>query len=204
MELLCCKYVGAQSANIPWQTILSSVASIGAVLTGILAIIFSGRQTKRNLNEIGLKEKRETIQKKLNEFYGPLLQLRMKSHMIYEKFKKKYKSADPTFATLTYLLSGKSFTGNDDILLQEILKIGELCENLIHEKAGLIDDTHLRTNVIPRATTHFLLLRLAYKGALHGEEVNFSDLTFPQELDGLLEKRKKELEDELNAMYKPK
>lgn len=196
MELLCCNTI-TQSSSISWPTV---IASLGAVATGIVAIIYSNYQSKRNLIELRLKEKREGIQRKLDEFYGPLLQLRKKSNLIYEKFKKQHFDEDPKFATLTYLLDGKKFTGNDDILLKEIIEIGKLCENLIHEKAGLIDDSHLRTEIIPRATTHFLVLRLAYQGALKGETEKFRNMTFPRELDTLLEKRQQELENQLLSL----
>ena len=67
-------------------------------------------------------------------------------------------------------------------------------------KAGLIDDSNLRLHVLPRATAHFFLLRLAYGGLLKNEAVKYKDLTFPSELDNLLEKRKKELEERLETL----
>jgi len=198
MELLCCDCVNSAKST-DWTTIISSG---GAIAIGIAAVIFSYFQFIRSLEAEKRKEKRNEIYKKLNEFYGPLLQLRMKSNRIYEKFSRKFRAADPDFATLTYLLNGHKFEGNDKILLEEILNIGEESEKLIHKRAGLIDDTNLRINILPRATTHYLILRLAYRGALTGDSALYRDLTFPRELDNLLEKRKKELERELEDLNK--
>ncbi len=201
MELLCCNYtIDCSGGTTDWPTIISS---IGAITIGIIALFISGYQSKKSLDSKKEEEERAEIHKKLDEFYGPLLQLRMKSNLLYNKFSEKFKAQDNGFTTLTYLLEGKIFEGNDATLLKEIIILGEQSEKLIHDKAGLIDDTNLRTQIIPRATTHFLILRLAYKQALKGETDKFRNLTFPKELDNLLEKRKKELEDRLKQLNKP-
>lgn len=200
MELLCCNCL-AKAAVTDWKVIISS---LGAVFVGSLAIIISYFLSKKTLNARKREEEIKGISQKLNEFYGPLLQLRMKSNKIYQIFSKKHRAKDEHFATLTYLLKGTKFTGDDDALLKEIISIGKQCEELIHNKAGLIDDSKLRTEILPRATTHFLLLRLAHAGTLSGTDLEmYKDLTFPRELDELLEKRKKELEDMLNKLNKP-
>jgi len=198
MELLFCNYIidygGGDSTD--WASV---IASSGAVAVGLLALWYSNIQSNKALNAKKEEEKRIEIQTKLNEFYGPLYQLRKKSNLIYNEFRKKY--ADVVdFSTLTYLLNGNTINGNEAELLKEIIKIGEKCEELIHSKAGLIDDFNLRTNVIPRATTHFLILRLAHSGNLRGDVDIFKSHVFPKELDGLLEKRRGELEEELNEL----
>jgi hypothetical protein len=182
-----------------WVNVISST---GAVTVGITAIVFSFFQFEKSLEAEKMREERKEIHTKLDEFYGPLLQLRMESKKLYQKFSSKFRAKDPNFATLTYLLNGYKFIGNDTILLREILKIGEECEKLIHNKAGLIDDSYLRTNIIPQAATHFLILRLAYSGVLKGDAEMYKDLVFPDEIDRLLEKRKKELEERLMALNK--
>jgi hypothetical protein len=202
MVLLHCKVIAccAQATQeTDWVTVFSSV---GAVLVGIFAIIFSYFQFKKSLDANKSKEQRDEIYKKLNDFYGPLLQLRKKSSAIYKLISGRFKEKDPNFRVLTYLLEGNSFDGNDNVLVKEIISLGEQSERLIHEKAGLIDDARLRTSVIPRATTHFLILRLAYNKALEGDSHKFHNLTFPRELDELLEKRRKELEEQLRELNK--
>ncbi len=202
MVLLLCKTTVCCAPTIQqtdWTTIFSSV---GAVLVGLFAIIFSYFQFKRGLDANNSKKQLDEIYKKLNDFYGPLLQLRKKSSTIYKIVSDRFKEKDPSFRILTYLLDGNAFEGNDEVLVKEIISLGEQSEKLIHEKAGLIDDVNLRTVVVPRATTHFLILRLAYHRALQGDSIKFRDLTFPRELDELLEQRRKELEHQLLELNK--
>ncbi|WP_159798932.1 hypothetical protein [Flavobacterium sp. MK4S-17] len=179
---------------------LSYVKDLGPIIIGLLALWFSYIQIMKTLKAKKEDEERAEIRKKLDELYGPLLQLRKKSNLLYEKFTEKYRVNDANFSTLIYLLNGHVFSGNDKILLDEIIKIGELTEKLIHDKAGLIDDTNLRTVTLPLATTHFLILRLAYDGALTGDISRFTNLTFPRNLDQLLEQRKFELEQRLTKL----
>lgn len=177
-----------------WAAIISSFS---AVIVGIVAIYYSYRQFTRTLEEKKEEERRKDIYTKLNEFYGPLLQLRKKSNLLYEKFKANFILQDPNFSTLTYLLQGNTMTGNDKVLLDEIIKIGEQCEALIHNKSGLIDDDNLRNLIIPKVTTHFLVLRLAYNNVLIGDSSKYTDLVFPRNFDFLIEQRIKQLESTL-------
>ena len=207
MVLLHCNSVSSSS------NFISIVKDLGPVIISAIALIFSYFLTKRTL-KTQLKqtkmtfdaqkdtEARREIYKKLNDFYGPLLQIRQESNKLYEKFSEKYRNKDTNFATLTYLLNGFKFEGNDEILLKEIIELGSKCEKIIHSKAGLIDDSELRTNLIPKAINHFFILRLAKEGVLIGESEKYKDLTFPRELDVVLEKRKKQLEEDLVALNK--
>lgn len=200
MVLLCCNHtfnILTNESSIDWPTIISSA---GAIIVGVLALWFSHKQTEITLEAKKQDEERAQIRKKLDELYGPLLQLRMKSNLLYQKFSESFRASDQNFSTLIYLLNGHVFTGNDAVLLNAIIEIGKKTEDLIHEKAGLIDDTNLRTVVLPRAITHFLILRLAYQRALVGDTVKFRNLTFPKDLDTLLENRKKILEDRLDKL----
>lgn len=176
------------------------IVSYLPLIAGILTLAITLVVNNKNINSQKEADERKEIYKKLNEFYGPLLQLRLKSNLLYKKFSEKFNSDGNHFRTLTYLLEGNKFDGNEEEILKEIIEIGEQCEKLIHEKAGLIDDQYLRTEILPKATTHFLILRMAYKGLLKGEADKYSDLTFPAELNKLLEKRKAELESELNRL----
>lgn len=209
MVLLHCNI---EAVNTSFDTV-KFIQDLGPVIISAFALLVSylltkktlevqKEQTQTTLDAEKDKEARLLIGKKLDEFYGPILQLRKKSHLLYKKFSEKYRAEDPNFTTLTYLLNGKMFQGNDKKLLDEIINLGKECETLIHAKAGLIDDTELRQTLIPRATTHFLILRIAAYGALNGEAENFKDLTFPYELDDKLEARKKQLEMELKNLNK--
>lgn len=197
MVLLCCNISEPTVSEFDWVQFWSN---LGVALIGIIAIIFSYLQYRTGQRISKQKLKRREIQQKLDEFYGPFLQLRKKSDILYDRFQKKFREKDPNFSTLRYLMSGKEFKGNDKKLLNEIIKIGEECEKLIHSKAGLIDDNSLREEILPRLTTHFLLLRLAFEGTLVREEDRFNNLTFPKEVDQHIELRFKELEKELEKL----
>ena len=117
MELLC-NNCGIEQASTNWPAIISS---FGAIAIGIIALFVSGYQSNKNLTAKKEEEERSEIHKKLNEFYGPLLQLRMKSNLIYQKFRERFVKEDSKFTTLTYLLDGKIIDGNESILLKEII-----------------------------------------------------------------------------------
>lgn len=182
------------SSSFDWLTFLKDIAPIAI---GLLAILISWLQIKSSERQRKEEHQREDINKRINDFYGPYIQLRKKSHILYLKFRRRYIEKDPEFSTLKYLLRGHKFKDNEKALLEEIITIGSKCESLIHEMAGYIDDDELKNNLIPKASTHYLLLRLAYQGHLTGDMENFIDSTFPKEIDSKLEKRIAELEDEL-------
>lgn len=190
---------------------LDYVKDLGPILVGLLALLFAylqnnktveagAQQNTRTLNAKAIEERRNEIYKKLNEFYGPIIQLRKKSHLLYGKFSERLIQQDTNFATLTFLLNNGTLTPNEDALLKEIIEIGGEIEALIHAKAGLIDVPDLRLNLIPRASTHFLIMKLAYSGVLVGDAAKYRDLTFPRDLDTQLEARKLELENELKIL----
>ena len=185
------------SSSFDWLTFLKDIAPIAI---GLLAILISWLQIKSSERQRKEEHLREDINRKLNDFYGPYIQLRKKSQILYLKFKKRYIENDSDFSTLKYLLKGHQFEANEKALLEEIINIGLKCEKLIHENAGLIDDPILKNDLIPRASTHYLLLRLAYQGNLSGDMDNFIDSTFPSDIDLKLEKRKNELENWLTKL----
>lgn len=189
------------------------VQDLGPTVVAITAIIISllvTKQTLKSQNQLNIRslnahkegEARQLIQRKLNDFYGPLIQQRLRSFKLYQKFSQKYLNKDKSFSTLLYLLKGYKFEGNDKVLLEQIIKLGEESAILIQEKSGLIDDADLRHEIIPTATTHFLLLRLAYNSELKGDTECFKDLTYPHDLIDRLEVRKRQLEKELEILNK--
>ncbi len=162
-------------------------------------------QAKQNIKALNAKkdlEARQLIQRKLDEFYGPLIHQRMKSTKLYDKLSAKYRGQDEKFSILTYLLEEYQFEKNDKVLLEQIIQLGVESEKLIQEKSGLIDDSQLRLEILPRVTVHFLLLHLAYNGNLKGNSDEFKDLTYPNELIAKLEERKARLERDLDNLTK--
>jgi hypothetical protein len=191
--MLCC----IEESGTDWSTVF---ASVGSVFVAIAALVISYLQFNKTLKNSNSKDERDEIYKKLNEFYGPLIQLRKKSYNIYQIYKVEYVKEDPEFSTLTYLLKGNKFKGNGDVLIREIISIGRQCEKLIQSKAGLIDDHYLTSDLLPKAITHYRILYLAYHGFLKGEQEKYKQYTFPHELDAYLEKRKSELIGRLSKL----
>jgi hypothetical protein len=192
--------------------LITAFTSAGSVLVALTAT-FLGFWYNRKLLNLNLthnqniimqknqEDEKKEIYKKLNDFYGPFLELRKKSVLLYEQFalkqKKEKEDKGDRFRTLLALLDGEVFIGNDDILLKEIIKIDEKLEKMIVSKAGLIDDKELREKILPRFSTHVLLMRLAYEKKLTGNIDSFKDKTFPSELDEAIERK---IDDLINRL----
>jgi len=124
------------------------------------------------------------IQEKLNSFYGPFRQLLGTSERLYNEFRAHQPDPD-SFRTLTALLRGKQFTGNDEILLRQIIEITEKLDDMILSKSELIDERLQPT--LWEASTHFRLIRLAHRGHLSGEPERFERFVYPRELNSQIE-----------------
>lgn len=168
----------------------------GPVIVGIGSIVFGYYLNCRTLESKTKEEQRDEINKKLNEFYGPLTQLRGKSKLLYDLFRK---DKEQGFRTLSALLNGVKFEGNDKILLEQIIKIDEQIERLIVDKSGYVENDELR-DILYKAATHFNVISLAYNGFLNGEKSRFSDYLFPNELDEKIEEEVKKLHDNLEKL----
>jgi hypothetical protein len=177
---------------------------IGTVLVSIFALFISYRANKQivELNKKELKEKvnsfeREEIYKRLNDFYGPLLMYRRTSKTLHDIFKNKRE-----FRTLTELLDGVEYHGNERELILEILRIGKECKKIIIDKSGLIDDKVFRNNHLPKLLVHYTLIEKAFNKELKGEISRFEEYIFPKEIDDHLEKRVDEMLLRLETLNK--
>ena len=180
--------------------IVDLLPSLFATIVSIVAIVTSVFVAKKSIDAKREDDKRKEIETKLNEFYGPFLQLRKRSELLYSIFVKKFKDADPTYRTLNHLLSGKKFEGNDKVLLEQIIEIGDESLKLINTKAGLIDDENLRDQLIPQFCNHLIILKLAYQGDFEGEIDRFHDYVYPQTLIDAIHQRFNQLQYELNQI----
>ena len=174
---------------------VSSIVALGSLLIALISVIVNflivrGQQRSKNL-----EARRAEIYKKLNSFYGPMMQLRHKSKQLHDRFKN-----GENFRTLPRLLEEYKFKANDKVLIDEIIDIGEKCENLIQEASGLIDEKMLRTVHLPKASKHFFIIRMAHQGKLKQESERFSEDVFPTEIDHILEIRFEELQNELDEI----
>lgn len=189
--------------------------AIGPIIIAIIGMWFSYAQLKKSLQqshsqflksfehrvmEKSIEDRRNEIYKKLNEFYGPLLQLRKQSNRLYEIFRKEYYPKDENFRTLDYLLKKHKFSFTEKSILSEIIDIGKQCEDLIYSKSGLIDNKELRYEILPKFTSHLRILRMAYNEKLEGKPLDFESYRFPRELDNELQIQIDKLQEELNQL----
>ena len=203
-----------------------------SVLSTLIVCLITISNTRRNHKELMIskqrEERRKEIYKQLNDFYGPF-QLYLNTSK--ELFNVLSNNKPENFRTLTYLINrnqeymvnGNKVTiqldNTEEIILDQIVQMGDNMSVLIIEKAGLIDNVKLRYNytsnpqytdveiskngLLAFANAHFLFMKLARLEKLGNNASKFSTYVFPRELPDVIEteiqKLKKELE-ELNMI----
>ncbi|MCB0197557.1 MAG: hypothetical protein KDJ65_36765 [Anaerolineae bacterium] len=144
------------------------------------------------------EDERREIERKLRTFYGPLQQRLNRTKTLAVIFRA---NRPLEFRTLTALLQGEKFTGNDAELVNEIIQLGQEVEELLINEGGTVDDPYLRDLLI-KAGTHFRILRMAYDGKLKGEVDRFKEFVFPRELDQAVEDQRQRLKTRLNELVR--
>lgn len=193
-----------------FKSIIDSLIALGPTIVGILAVIFSYLMNKRLIEENKrlkdaefeneYKQKiqyfdRSEIYKRLNDFYSPLQLLRRTSaelHIIFKNGKK--------FRTLPELINGTKFDKNDKVILEEIIRIGDECKQIIIRNSGLIDNKELRDIHLPRLLTHYILIKKAFDSELTSQIERFEGYEFPNEIDKILDDKVNMLYDQLNQL----
>ena len=116
-----------------WGPILVGLAAIVVSLIINVILVFTQKSQNRRQNafnerQLSLsksKEERDDILKRLNTFYGPFIELRAQSKLLYSKFEdelvKKSAGTGKRFRTLRHILEGKTFTTQEENLLKQIL-----------------------------------------------------------------------------------
>lgn len=66
----------------------------------------------------------------------------------------------------------------------------------------MIDSNTSFKDLLSRASTHYLILKLAFQKSLIGDSESFKDLTFPRGLDDALINKEKALKTELDKLNK--
>ena len=161
-----------------WKGVLPHLIAFGGILVAALTLWFNRLHNERTLRQKANEDEIREIQTKLDSFYGPFLQLLKTSENLYRLFSH---DKPPEFRTLTQLIEGMVFTGNDAVLLQQIIDVTQQLDRLLVEQSGLID-SELQP-LISQASTHFRLILLASQGKLSGETNRFSSDVYPRELN---------------------
>ena len=187
--------------NDPLGTLLQWLVPALIGLLGALAgAVVAGRYQKYALQksheEARRVERREDIARKLDEFYGPVSILLYESEMWHDLLKN-----GDDYRTLTALIGGRRFTGDDAALLDEVMRTTDQISALIVEKGGLVEEEPSELTVLlSKARTHYRLLRLAAGNKLTEDAERFGNYVYPKELDDALRDRKAELEEQLRAL----
>ncbi|MDX2244930.1 MAG: hypothetical protein NW224_30005 [Leptolyngbyaceae cyanobacterium bins.302] len=189
----------------PYLAIYSTLITSGVVfLVGLLTFLYN----RANLAESKRKERRESITKKLNEFYGPLNSY-LKTIYEFNLFLKEGKPSD--FRTLTHLLNpSKIYNSGEQVhlsdadkkIIAEIIDLESKVEELVTSKGGLIDDSN-QADLLAKAIAHFRALRLAFSEEISGEDKRFDALVYPRSLDEAVQSRINALQDELQKISTP-
>ncbi len=152
-------------------------ASIGAAQRNNEAALW------QKANETELKD----IQGKLDGFYGPFLQLSGMNGLLAREFRNRQPDKN-TFRLLRSVFDRQwleRLTDGDKIIVREICNNASLLETFLKEESAMVD-----MKVLPylfRASAHFRILHLAYKGELGTDPTHFLRYVYPQQLDKVLE-----------------
>lgn len=196
-----------------WQALgdYEFIKAWGPILIGLIGLFWIQRrqnsiQNKNNerLSIIAItKEQREEIISKLNQFYGPFKECRMQSSVLYSKFALKEKSEARTsgkeFRTLKHLLAQKHLSRWDQLLLNEILDLGNKQVALIEKYLGLVDKPELQ-ELLGKLCAHEKMMQLSVRSPSNAALSNFDDITFPLEIDGAIESAILRLQDRLQEL----
>lgn len=176
-----------------WAPIV--VGILGGVV-GVLGLVFATYFNKQTLKQKQVEDLRKEIYKKLNSFYGPCLLLLRISSQYYEILRSD-KAED--FGTLRFFLEGSRFDGNDAALYEKINSITNDIDELIKTNSGLVDSSELRS-LLARASAHFGVIDLAYRGKLEGDPERLSAYSYPRTLMQEIEDEVVRLNNELDVL----
>jgi ubiquinone/menaquinone biosynthesis C-methylase UbiE len=187
---------------------------LGTIIMSFIVLIVSqyiqNKQNKRqidfNTRQLAIiksKEERDEILRKLDKFYGPFIQVRTQSKLLYRKFyydlEKKHAVVEERFRTLRYLLQGGTFTAQEEVLLKQILELNQKLLALIESSLGVVDRLELQ-DLFGRFGSHVKVLQLAYDKKLRGPVSLFEDSIFPLALDGAIESAIRRLKERLKKL----
>lgn len=160
---------------------------------GILAFFAAIRSTDlaQRANRAALAQKAnetelDAIERKLDDFLGPYLQLSHTNRLLQRNLRER--QPDPeAFRTMILLLDPAwrdRLSIGDRTLVEEIIKIDGQLELLIRRSAGLVDATI--QPYLARASAHFRMIRLAFKGKLDNDPDRYAKYVYPRSLDAVL------------------
>lgn len=192
-----------------WPPILASM------LSGLLALIgawiglrFSQQNTAKTI-EAALASSQATlwqkaneselqsIQEKLEKFYGPLMTRLQADHILAQDVRSRQ---PPGYRLLPSLFDRKWLASLSE---GEQKLVGVICEHAAKLEEMIINGGTIDPVLIPylsRAAAHFRILRLAYEGVLGTDAERFKQYVYPRPLDGVLMLEIERLTARVNAL----
>lgn len=196
---MICSSTVQNITGFDWVKLLeTTLPAILAIFGIVVGNIINNRATRKSLLSQRKNPEINEIRSSLFNFYQPMLLLLNKNRQLYDLFKLN-KPQD--FRTLTSLLNGVVFEGNDVILLKEIIAIDKEINELIINNKGLIKENELNT-VLSNASVHFTIIDLAYNKKIIGEPERFVSYVYPRELQLMIEQEVVRLQTRLGELEK--
>jgi hypothetical protein len=179
--------------------LLGALAAVGMGMRNTKLSIESGQRNAdaalavaQRTNEANLWQKaNETelrdIQAKLDGFYGPFMQMSGANRLLAQELSDRQPDRG------THRLIAKVFdkawldqlSTGDRTIVREVCQNAVMLETFIRDKAAMVGDQLLP--YLSRASAHYRILNLAYKGELGTDPANFLIYLFPYQLANVLE-----------------
>jgi hypothetical protein len=121
----------------------------------------------------------------LDGFYGPFMQMSQANHLVIEEFRSRQPAGFRTLPKVFDRQWLEALPVGDRKGIEEVCQKGADLEKFIAEKAGNVDRQVLP--YLARASAHFHILDLAFKGQLGTDPKNFLKYVYPKQLDRVLQ-----------------
>jgi hypothetical protein len=169
-------------------------------LVAAFAIRSNGNSSRATTIQKANETELESLESKLDNFYGPYLQLSSTNRLIATDLKSRQLSAGEMRILLLLLDPAwkQNFMPGDIAFVEEILSIDAKLLELIQERSGLVSSA-----VQPylwRAASHFRIMKLASDGKLESDPARYAHYVYPQQLDEILELEIKRIHDRINLI----
>ena len=187
------------------MTYADIIPTILAAVPSLAVAVWSLCKTTKLHNKDQIKQEKracaEDIKRKLETFYYPYLLIAKENTSLYTVFSQEHLAKDSNYRTLISLLLEKDFSKNDSAILERIVENDGLLKDLINTHANVVDDREIRDLLI-KSATHYAFIELAFKKRIIGEVERFEPYVHPNEVYGLVERKARELEKEMQDALK--
>lgn len=197
-----------QVSNVDSVSLATKILQLIAL---IVIIIMNSNTIKNSVYEKTdgrLKDRKDHLERKLSQFYGPMFNLRKQSSELYSLFRESEgKTNDYNFRTIEVLASKKPLKKNSEILLKRIIDLSKKELILIEEENWAITNPAM-LELFAEFASHISLLDALYENMKRQDEEKFDEMTisrmkesvFPLKFDGALSSEMHRIKSELNLI----